>query len=62
MCGRNESLSCAPVKKSILPEKMIGQNRKLGRTLDGQPASSTANHSTADSECKTSSGTTSLQN
>lgn len=38
MCGRNESLSCAPVKKSILPEKMIGQNRKVGRTLDGQLA------------------------
>lgn len=38
MCGRNESLSCEPVKKSILPEKMIGHNRKSGGTLDGQLA------------------------
>ena len=37
-CGRNESLSCESVKKNGLPEKMIRQNRRLGRTLDGKLA------------------------
>lgn len=38
MCGRNEFLSCESVKKSILLEKMIRQNRKLVRTFESQLA------------------------